>query len=113
MSDPKLDYLLILTAKLQQRVLRAPSRFRLCPTSYLVLLFASLLTIPLARQCCFDAPLFAGFEVVGVTLDFLDDVLLLDLALKPAQSVFERFAFLNANLCQSVPPPNLPKGLSI
>jgi hypothetical protein len=50
----------------------------------LVLLFASLLTIPLARQSCFDATLFAGFQVVGVTLDFLDDVLLLYLPLESA-----------------------------
>jgi hypothetical protein len=45
-----------------------------------------------------------------VTLDFLDDVLLLNLALKPAQCIFERLAFLYANLCQKIPPPNMPKG---
>jgi hypothetical protein len=45
-----------------------------------------------------------------VALDFLDDVLLLYLPLEPAQRVFERLAFLNANLCQEIPPPNLPKG---
>jgi hypothetical protein len=38
-----------------------------------------------------------------VTLDFLDDVLLLYLPLKPAQSIFERLAFLYANLCQKSP----------
>ena len=50
----------------------------------LVLLFASLLAIPLARQRRFHAPLFARLKVVGVTLDFLDDVLLLNLPLEPA-----------------------------
>ena len=35
-----------------------------------------------------------------MTLDFLDDVLLLNLTLEPAQRIFERFAFLNTNLCQ-------------
>jgi hypothetical protein len=45
-----------------------------------------------------------------VTLDFLDDVLLLYLPLKPAKSIFERLAFLNTNLCQRIPPPNLPWG---
>jgi hypothetical protein len=50
----------------------------------LVLLFASLLAIPLARQCCFDAALFTGLQVLGVTLDFLDNVFLLNLALEPA-----------------------------
>jgi hypothetical protein len=38
-----------------------------------------------------------------VTLDFLDDVLLLYLPLKPAQRIFERFAFLYTNLCQRDP----------
>jgi hypothetical protein len=46
-----------------------------------------------------------------VTLNFLDDVLLLYLPLEPAQRIFERLAFLNANLCQKIPPPNLPWGL--
>lgn len=73
----------------------------------LVLLFASLLAIPLARQCCLDAALLTGLQVVGVTLHFLDDVLLLYLPLEPAQRIFERLAFLYANLCQRVPPPNL------
>ena len=76
---------------------------------YLVLLFTSLLAIPLARQSCLDATLFAGFEVVGVTLYFLDDVLLLHLPLKPAQRIFKRFAFLYANLGQKLTPPNLPE----
>jgi hypothetical protein len=35
-----------------------------------------------------------------MTFDFFNDVFLLDLALKPAQCIFERLAFLNANLCQ-------------
>jgi len=76
----------------------------------LVLLFTSLFAIPLARQSCFYASFFARFEVVGVTLDFLDDVLLLNLPFKPAQRIFERLAFLYANLCQRGPtskPANL------
>jgi len=77
----------------------------------LILLFTSLLAIPLARQSRLYAFLLAGLQVVGVTLDFLDDVLLLYLPLEAAQRIFERLAFLNANLRQKVPPPNLPKGL--
>jgi hypothetical protein len=50
----------------------------------LVSFFASLLAIPLACQCCLHATLFTGFQIVGVTLNFLDDVLLLYLPLKPA-----------------------------
>jgi hypothetical protein len=54
---------------------------------FLVLLFASLFTTTLASQRLFHALLFAGFQVVGVTLHLFDDVLLLDLALKPTQGV--------------------------
>jgi len=50
----------------------------------LVLLFASLLAIPLAGQRRLYTLLFAWLQVVGVTLDFLDDVFLLYLPLKPA-----------------------------
>ena len=49
-----------------------------------ILLFASLLTVPLARQGCLDAALLAGLQIIGVTLYFLDDVLLLYLPLEPA-----------------------------
>jgi hypothetical protein len=66
----------------------------------LVLLFTSFFAIPLARERFFYTALLTGLQVEGVTLDFLDDVLLLYLALKPAQRIFERFAFLNTNLCQ-------------
>jgi len=66
----------------------------------LVLLFTSLFAIPLTCQRLFYTALFTGFQVEGVTLDFLDDVLLLYLALKPAQRIFERLAFLYTNLCQ-------------
>ena len=66
----------------------------------LVLLFTGLLTIPLSRQRFLDAAFFAGLQVEGMTFDFLNDVFLLDLALKPAQCIFKRLAFLNANLCQ-------------
>src|SRR6185503_3950930 len=75
----------------------------------LILLFTSLLAIPLACQCCFDTALLAGFQIIGMTLHFLDDVFLLYLAFKPAQCVLKRFAFLQANLGQRVPPPNLPE----
>jgi len=76
----------------------------------LVLLFTSLLAIPLACQRCFYTLLLTGLQVVGVTLDFLDDVFLLNLTLEPAQCIFERLAFLYTNLCQVYPPPNLPCG---
>ncbi len=65
-----------------------------------VLLFTSLLAIPLARQGCLDAALFARLQVVGVTLYFLDNVLLLYLALEPAQRILQRLAFLYTNFGQ-------------
>ena len=50
----------------------------------LVLLFTSLLAIPLAGQCGLYALFLTGLQIVGVTLYFLDDVFLLNLPLKPA-----------------------------
>lgn len=74
----------------------------------LVLLFPSLFTIPLARQRLFYAAFFAWFQVEGVTLHFLDNVLRLHFALEPAQSILKRLAFLYANLCQENTPPTWP-----
>ncbi len=44
-----------------------------------------------------------------MTFYFFDDVFLLYLALKPAQCVLKRLAFLNANLCQMYDTPKLPE----
>jgi hypothetical protein len=74
----------------------------------LVLLFTSFLAIPLARQCFFHTALFARLQIKGVTLHFLNNVFLLDLALKPAQCIFKRFAFLNTNLCQKLHLQTVP-----
>jgi hypothetical protein len=86
--------------------------FRIFPLScgkiLLVLLFPSLLAIPLARQRLFYTALFAWFQVEGVTLYFLDNVLRLYLALEAAQSILKRLAFLYANLCQRNTPPTWP-----
>ena len=61
-----------------------PLHFLVHGTEQLVLLFASLLAITLASQSRLYALLLARLQVVGVTLDFLDDVFLLNLPLKPA-----------------------------
>jgi hypothetical protein len=58
------------------------------PLRELVLLLTSLLAAALTRQRFFYALLFARLEVEGMTFHFLDDVLLLDLTLEAAQSVF-------------------------
>jgi hypothetical protein len=44
-----------------------------------------------------------------MTFDFLNNVFLLDLAFKPAQRIFKRLAFLNANFRQRNTPPNDPR----
>lgn len=59
-----------------------------CDCGNLILLFTSFFAIPLARQCCLDAALFTGLQVIGMTLYFFDNVLLLYLPLKPAQRIF-------------------------
>jgi hypothetical protein len=75
----------------------------------LVLLFASFLAAALARQRFLHAFLFARLEVKGVTLHFLDDVLLLDLSLETPQGVLQRFAFLNTNFRQTANTPRLAR----
>jgi len=53
----------------------------------LFLLVSSLFSASLASQRFLDSALFPGFEVEGVFLNLLDDVFLLDLPLKTAESV--------------------------
>src|SRR5579859_4182802 len=63
----------------------------------LVLLPALLFTQTLARQGLLGATLFSRLHVITVFLDFLDDVFLLHFALEPAQRIFQRLTFLNAD----------------
>ena len=56
---------------------------------------ALLLAESLPRKCFFGTALFAGLHIEAVLLDFLDDVLLLHLALKTAQGIFQGFTLLN------------------
>ena len=79
----------------------------------LVLLFASLLAVSFPRKSCLDAALFTWLEVVGVTLDFLDDVLLLYLPLETAQRIFQRLAFLYTHFCQKLPTSKPAGGHSL
>jgi hypothetical protein len=65
-----------------------------------VLIVSGLLTIPFASQGRLDPLFFPRFQIKGMFLDFLDDVLLLNLSLKAAQRVFQRFAFLQSYFCQ-------------
>jgi hypothetical protein len=72
----------------------------------LILLFASLFSAAFTRERFFNALLFAGLQVKGVSLDLLDNIFLLNLALKAAQRVLEGFALLEPDFCQ---PDNTPK----
>ena len=82
------------------------------PFLELVLLFTCLLAAALASQRFFYALLFARLEVKGVTLNLLNNVLLLDLTLEAAQGVLERLALLNPYFRQPVNTPKLvPTGL--
>jgi hypothetical protein len=66
----------------------------------LILLLTDLLAITLACKRFFHALLFTGLQIKRVTLDFLDNVFSLHLALKAPQGILKGFAFLYSNLCQ-------------
>ena len=70
-------------------------------------LASQFLPAPLPGKRLFCTSLVAGFEVVRMLLDVLNDVFLLHLALKPAQRAFDRLAFLHLDLSQTFPPPPL------
>jgi hypothetical protein len=66
----------------------------------LVLFLTNLLTVSFASKRFFHTLLLAWFQIEGMTLYFFDNVFRLHLALKAAQCVLERLAFLHSNLCQ-------------
>jgi hypothetical protein len=72
----------------------------------LVLFFSCFFARSLASQRSLYPFLFAGLQVEGVALNLLDDVFLLHLAFKAAQSVLEGFALLKPDFCQTYTPPN-------
>ncbi|HWY06093.1 MAG TPA: hypothetical protein VNY24_04490, partial [Candidatus Acidoferrales bacterium] len=70
----------------------------------LILLATLLFAQSLPRKRFFCPALLAGFHVEAVLLYFLDDVLLLHLALKTAQSILKRLILLNDYFCQCTSP---------
>jgi hypothetical protein len=76
------------------------------PCAALVLFFSRFFTRTLASQRSFHTLFLAGLQVKGVTLDLLDDVFLLHLALETAKSVLEGFALLKSYFSQTETPPN-------
>jgi len=81
-----------------------PGTERLIPA--LILFLACLFAGPLASQRSLYTLFFARLQVEGVALNLLDDVFLLHLALKAAQSVLEGFSLLKAYFCQTNAPPD-------
>jgi len=74
----------------------------------LIWLSANFLSCTLSRQSLLHPALLAWFQIVGVTLHFLNDIFRLNLALEPTQSVLQRLALLQSNFCQIYHPPNQP-----
>jgi hypothetical protein len=72
----------------------------------LILFFACFLPGALTSQRGLHTLFFAGLQVKGVTLDLLDDVFLLHLAFKAAQSILEGFSLLKPHFCQTDTPPD-------
>jgi hypothetical protein len=81
-----------------------PGTERLIPA--LILFLACLLAGPLASHRSLYTLTFAGLQVEGVALYLLDNVFLLHLALKAAQSILEGFSLLKAYFCQTDTPPD-------
>jgi hypothetical protein len=65
---------------------------------------ASLFAIALTGQRLLDTEFLAGLQIKGVSFDFADDVLLNNLPLEAAESVFNRLAVLEPYLSQVAPP---------
>jgi len=61
---------------------------------------STFLAIPLTGQRLFGTLLLARLQIEGVTLNLLNDVFLLHLALETAQCAFERLSILYMNFCQ-------------
>ncbi len=61
----------------------------------------TLFPVALARQSFLGTLFLTRLQVKGMPLDFLNDVLLLDLPLETAQSAFQGFSILDVDFCQT------------
>ncbi len=78
--------------------------FILCITELLDIA-RTLLTIALAGESFFGTALFSWLQVERMALDFLNDIFLLNLALKTPEGAFERLAILQMDFCQTLNSP--------
>src|SRR5262249_37738884 len=83
-----------------------PRRGRSCRTFVLLQLSPELLAISLTRKRLLRAPLVSRFQIEGVLLNVLDDVFLLNLALEPPESAFDRLALLDFDFRHALTPPS-------
>ena len=81
--------------------------------SNLVLFLACFLTSAFASQRGLHTLFLAWFQVKGVTLDLLNDVFLLYLALEAAQRILEGFPLLKSDFRQTTHPQTCPVGPDI
>jgi hypothetical protein len=96
-ATSKIDY----TPARQQKKASPQARlFRILPKKRLFSFARALLAIPLARQGFLGTLLLAGLQVERVTLDLLDNIFLLHLALKAAQRAFKGLAVLDVDFSQ-------------
>ena len=77
------------------------------PLLPLILFFACLFSRSFTRQRSLHTLFFAGLQVEGVSLDLLNDVFLLHLALEAAESILEGFPLLKPYFCQTRYTPRL------
>jgi hypothetical protein len=69
----------------------------------------TFLSVPLASQRLLGPFLLSRLQVKRVPFDLFDDVLLLNLALEPAEGIFQRFALLQFNFGQLQHLPSIWK----
>jgi len=70
------------------------------PRLHLIRLSANFLSGALSGQRFLHPAFRARLQVVGVALDFLNDVFRLNFALESTQGVLDRLALLHSNFCQ-------------
>lgn len=63
---------------------------------------AGFLSIALPSQRLFDSFLLARFQIEGMFLQILDDILLLDLAFETAKRAFQGFTLLHYHFSQKI-----------
>ena len=66
----------------------------------------ALLPVTLSGQRLLDSLPLSRLQVKGMFLHFLDDLLLQDLSLEPAEGILYRLALLKSNLCQNLHTSN-------